>query len=175
MLLHSRFYNRYADVIDDVLQGVKLYNYNLYANKSNSFISFSIKDKIPLFDWSKVFQPKAVGGMPYSLEVFNVNKFNDRTFVYDSNRLSYFSGYLVGDTDTQIVNMYDPSDTDITIIDDILTSSWFNLLDRNYSEANSYLQSAMSLIGMMQEETLDIPSGNRNTRINKKNAINLRT
>lgn len=164
-------YEEYSAIKDSILKGAGFVTYNMAIRKSEELVSISTGDR--LFNPFIVQQRLYRNGMPYTIPVLDESYFDYNTFSLSIEKLVYLSGYAIGEFSTQIMNYYDVVGDNL--VDDIMASSWCSIMNGNYSDAFSCLQSVMSLLTLAKEETTESIRGNSNSRDNNKYALNLRT
>ena len=164
-------YENYSDIKDSILKGASFLTYNIGIRKSELLVEVASGDR--LFNPFLVEQRLYRNGMPYTIPVIDESYFDEETFSISKEELNYLSGYVVGEFTTQTMNYYDTIETDV--LADVLGSSWCSIMNGNYSDAFSCLQSAMSLVTLAKEETLETIRGNSNSReANSISSISLR-
>jgi len=156
-------FTHYSAVLDDIKKGAGFMTYGLNVARYNTSELISSYDR--LFNPFSIYQRLYSGPLPYYIRTPDTENLDVYSFDYtDVDNIKYLSGYIVGScTDLPIIYM-DIDGTDL--ISDLLSSSFCSILDEDFSSAFMFLSTAQSMIGMAEEEVIEVPRGNSNRRDN---------
>ena len=168
-------YTDYSDIQSDILIACNFVNHRLYYKTSTTseLVTANSRTSSPYTFVQRLYSKP----LAFPLRIPMMEYLNEYTFTYDDNDddyVVYLSGYFMGDWTSVPVPYVDLTGSDL--ISDLIASSFFSLLQEDYSVSNAYLYSAQSMVGMAEEELVEMARGNINSRDdNKITGISLRT
>ena len=156
-------FTQYSGIIDDVKKGAGFLTYGLNVARYDTSTLVSSYDR--LFNPFRVYQRLYSGPLPYFVRTTDTENLDVYSFDYtDVENIKYLSGNIVGScTDLPIIYMdIDGND----LISDLLSCSFFSILDEDFGSAFMYLSAGQGMMSMAEEEIMEVQRGNSNRRDN---------
>lgn len=143
---HTEKYGRYSELHESILSGSN-FILNHYTSKIDATYKLYQCNK-RCDNWWQVNQTIPTSPLAVVLHPPDTRLIDPYLLVSDENKLQHMSGLLLGSWDTIKLPMFNPKETTDNILSDMLSASFFSLIDDDIATADGYFQTLLMFLSL---------------------------